>query len=508
MGFLTSLSDLSSKERAFLSPSAAEDLMLSDYFTRLFDFGDSLKPLPWEELLTFSEEEIHYRRDILRELKAFPEIPDAMSEVCKCLSQMKAYAETPASDEFMAESMREFAVLRLAYTTMKNLRDQLSRRLSDGALSSAGLQRLLHLMDEKLRNNFAEDFLHAFDKHAGGLDEPGSLRIRFTLNGELQTEGAALTHIERELFARSGLGAHVEKQRRHELRPSDLQPLRAMRTPAETLLRSQLTANQRLFLRTISSLLSDLEDLHHDLRFYLGALRYIRQMEKTMTPLCYAKILPTPLSAFSCTELYNPILTVYQTKRAVPSDISFAENGELLILTGINQGGKTTFLRSVGVAQVFTQLGWPVAAKTASLSLADKVITVFSHEENTHLEHGKLGQELKAIREGLNLCTEKSLLLCNEPITGTSPMENLYLSKEVLASLKLLRAHGIWVTHIYDLASGADEMNASLPGSAIGSLIAVAEKTGSDVSPSFHVKRGAPQFISYAKEVLQKQASL
>ena len=109
---------------------------------------------------------------------------------------------------------------------------------------------------------------------------------------------------------------------------------------------------------------------------------------------------------------------------------------------------------------------------------------------------------------GLDLATPFSLLLWNEPITGTSPMENLFLSREVLSACKLQGYKGVWVTHIYDLASGAVDMNAALPGSTISSIIAIAVGSGSDVGASYRIERGEPQFTSYAKEVLRKETGI
>ena len=171
----------------------------------------------------------------------------------------------------------------------------------------------------------------------------------------------------------------------------------------------------------------------------------------------------------------------------------------------MNQGGKTTFLRTVGTLQVFFQLGWPVTAASASLSPVEKIVTVFSHEENTQLQHGKLGQELKSLRLGMTEMTPYSLMLFNEPITGTSPMENLYLSREILSVSKLSGYHGIWVTHIYDLAAGCEEINQALSGSKVSSLIVLVEGEGEDVHTSYRIIRGKPGYTSYAKQVLERE---
>ena len=100
------------------------------------------------------------------------------------------------------------------------------------------------------------------------------------------------------------------------------------------------------------------------------------------------------------------------------------------------------------------------------------------------------GKNSKPFARGSILVTDHSLLLCNEPITGTSPMENLFLSREVLSACKLQGYKGVWVTHIYDLASGAAEMNQSLSGSTVSSIIAIAVNSADGIEASYKIKRG------------------
>ena len=112
------------------------------------------------------------------------------------------------------------------------------------------------------------------------------------------------------------------------------------------------------------------------------------------------------------------------------------------------------------------------------------------------------------MRRGMEEATPYSLLLCNEPITGTSPMENLYLSREVLCACKINGFKGIWVTHLYDLASRVDAMNEALPGSPLSSLTAEAIVHDGQADASYRISRGAPAFTSYAREVMRKETSI
>lgn len=508
MGFLTTTDILKTPSPMKIREEALEDLMLREYLDRVFDIHGGSRSFDWTRFFTTDTEDILFRREVLIELSEYPELVSKITDVCKCLNQIRAFQDMPVSGEFYAESIREFSVLQLAHATMESLASALDQLSSEGRLKSRGLQLLRNMMKQKVASNFTADFENRWEKLCGGLEQLGSFRVRLTMDGELHVCGAALTHIQKERFVGSLFSAHPIKELRQPEKPWDLSALKEMKTPAEELIRVQLSNNLKAFLQDLSRISSDLTELYDDLMFYLGALRYMGQMKKLSVPLCYPDILPKEARGFDVREMYNPILCVFKKSSTIPNDITFKEGGELLILTGINQGGKTTFLRAVGLCQALFQLGWPVSCREAAISPVENIVTVFSHEENTNLQHGKLGQELKTVRAGLDQATAGSLLLCNEPITGTSPMENLYLSREVLAACKLQGFHGIWVTHIYDLASGAPDMNQTLSGSTISSLTAVAVGSGADVAASYTIRRGEPKFTSYAKEVLRRETGV
>ncbi|MBO6158342.1 MAG: hypothetical protein J6P72_03645 [Firmicutes bacterium] len=508
MGFLTSRNPNNEPARAEISEEALNDLMLRSYLDRIFDLNETASRFDWTRFFTSDPEDLLYRRQVLSDLLNHPDLVNAISDVCKCLAQISSVQDMPASGEFYAESIREFSVLHLAHATMTKLMNLLDDMKSRNEITSGALIQLGEVIEEKVRTSFTADFDRTFRELAGGLEQLGSMKIRFTLDGEMHTQGAAITHIQKERFVGSLFGHNPIKELRQKEKPWDLSSLKEMKTPAEELIRVQLGANIKAFFQSALKIWQDLAFLYDDLMFYLGALRYIRQMKMLNLPLTYPTPLPASEKSFRAIELYNPILAVFKKAKTVPNDITFQPGGELFILTGINQGGKTTFLRSVGTAQALFQLGWPIPCKEASISPVSGIVTVFSHEENTNLQHGKLGQELKTFRAGLDRMKPDALLLCNEPITGTSPMENLYLSREILSACKLLGYHGIWVTHIYDLASGADEMNKALSGSTISSLTAVALQKQDGVEASFVIKRGKPKFTSYAKEVLRRETGV
>ncbi len=505
MGFLTSSDNRPASERIFLSEEACADLMLDSYLNSLFREaqGDDYT-FSWQSFFTCDPADIKYRRAVLEELDEHPALVERIRSLSRVLSQIRSIGELSASED-ISGTLRDFGILRAAYEALSDLSDELDREIRAGRICSDGLLRLRRLCGEKLAGIFSADFPAVWDDEAAGLEQMGSLLFRFSLNGELRTTGVALSSVQGGRFSRNSRPTLPADKKELLTAPWELSAPHEMMTPLKELIESQTMNSGRLFLQTLRSISEDLEDFRSDLIFYLGALLYIRSLEQLGLPLCYPKIRPAEELAFEACGMVNPVLASLKGRAPVPNSIRFAPGGELLILTGINQGGKTTFLRTVGCLQALFQFGWPIPAESAAISPCGCIATVFSHEENTHLQHGKLGQELKTIRRGLDIAEPDSLVLFNEPVTGTSPMENLYLSREVLAALKLRGLHGIWVTHLYDLAAEAPEMNRALAGSTVSSLRAAAVRGETGIEASYHIERGEPEFTSYAKEVLEKK---
>lgn len=506
MGFLTEMENES--RRAVVSEEALDDLMLTDFMHEVFSRHTAGQPFTWKNYLTVSEQDIIYRRDVLRELAVNPELIEKMQALCACIQMVSRFKDLHMEGEYGPEAFREFGIMQEAYIQISSMQEALQKAIDDKRVVSQGLVRLCGVLQDKLRENFSPNFTAEWAKRTSGLERMGSVCVEFHLDDELHIHSASILAIHKQKYGRGGL-LQFKRDMVHPEHPWELAGLKDMETPTEELLEGELKFNQRRFYQILSRMTLELDGLYQDLIFYLGAMEYCARMTQAGVSLCLPQILPMEHRGFRAVGMVNPVLALLKkTGKPVPNDVDFAEGGEIFLLTGINQGGKTTFLRTVGAVQLLFQLGWPVPASQTAISPVDKIVTVFSHEENTALQHGKLGQELKTVRRGMEEATPQSLLLCNEPITGTSPMENLYLSRVVLSACKVNGYKGIWVTHLYDLASRAEAMNQELGGSRISSLVAKAVVHEDTVDASYHIERGEPAFTSYAREVMRKEAAL
>lgn len=142
-------------------------------------------------------------------------------------------------------------------------------------------------------------------------------------------------------------------------------------------------------------------------------------------------------------------LTTLQT----PVDNSFQDSCRLHIISGANQGGKSTFLRSVGIAQVMMQAGMFVPASYYEGKLYDNILTHFTRREDCAMNSGRLVEEMKRMDRIVNLITSDSLILLNESFASTTEKEGSQIAENIIQAFYDSGVHVFSVTHLFTFAS-------------------------------------------------------
>ena len=193
------------------------------------------------------------------------------------------------------------------------------------------------------------------------------------------------------------------------------------------------------------------ELLRAELAFYLGCLNLRERLAAAGQPVCYP--VPAPLGAdrFAARGLYDVSLALTLDGKVTGNDVD-ANGRRLIMITGANQGGKSTFLRSVGQAQLMLQAGMFAPAETLSGSICSGVFTHYKREEDATMERGKLDEELDRISAIAGWITPGGLLLCNESFASTNEREGSQIAREIIRALTEDGIRIVFVTHMYDLA--------------------------------------------------------
>ena len=131
-----------------------------------------------------------------------------------------------------------------------------------------------------------------------------------------------------------------------------------------------------------------------------------------------------------------------------------ADGTQLVVITGANSGGKSTFLRSIGLAQLMMQAGMMVAARSFRSSLCRGVFTHFIREEDPDLVSGRLDDELARMSAIADQISPGCLMLFNESFAATNEREGSEIGRQVTTALLEAGVRVFFVTHHFDLADG------------------------------------------------------
>jgi len=193
--------------------------------------------------------------------------------------------------------------------------------------------------------------------------------------------------------------------------------------------------------------------LRTELGFYVGCLNLHERLADKGEPTCFPQPVASDTRALAAQGLYDVCLALHINARVVGNEVD-ADNRSLVMITGANQGGKSTFLRSVGVAQLMLQCGMFVGAHSLCASVVDRVFTHFKREEDATMESGKLDEELSRMSEIADAITPYSMLLCNESFAATNEREGSEIARQVIRALLDSGVVVYFVTHLFDLAHG------------------------------------------------------
>jgi DNA mismatch repair ATPase MutS len=235
--------------------------------------------------------------------------------------------------------------------------------------------------------------------------------------------------------------------------------------------------------------------LQIELAFYMGCLNLYEQLTQLGEPITF----PSPISAnerrLSFTGLYDLCLALTMKRRIVSNDAN-ADHKDLVVITGANQGGKSTFLRSVGLAQLMMQCGLFVPAKSFCANVCDGLFTHYKREEDVTMESGKLDEELNRMDNIVNKITPNSILLFNESFAATNEREGSEIARQIVSALLEKRVKILFVTHLYQFAHAFYEK-------AMDSAIFLRAEREADGRRTFKILEGEPLQTSYGEDVYQ-----
>ncbi len=391
----------------------------------------------------WDEDEVRYRQDVLRDVIANPLLVRFLYDLTieAHEKQKKAhswgYLKSPSS--ILGQSVD---VLRIFVALLKQLRGVGTYNVK--RFSSEGFIAFFAMLDREL----SDDYFTSIQDHLNQL----KFRDGVLISAVLGTGFKGANYTLRKPNERPGtwikrLMTPKPPGYTWRLPPRDEQGANALGELRDRGL--NLVANA--LAQSDDHILSFFAMLRTELAFYIGCLNLHEQLLKLRQPISFPEPAARNERKLTFSGLYDVCLIFKATHTVVGNDLK-ADGKDFVVITGANTGGKTTFLRSVGLAQLMLQCGMFVGAESFGANMCRSIFTHYVREEDTTMKSGKLDEELGRFSSIVDKITPDALVLFNESFSATNEREGSEIARQITSALLEKRVKIFYVTHLYDFA--------------------------------------------------------
>ena len=482
--------DLGAKPPAS-APDLTRDLALDTLFAAMAAGDSYLRDVAQRVVLTSLEDpqEIRYRQRILADCIAHPDV----------VRRMYAIAVSAIERERRVWGFtfrRPEGLLHRCVEVLGIFREQLKalRGLADaqrGGIQSEGFGALFAVLARELDDAYLEtvaEHLRRLRFRRGLLLSArlgkGNKGAQYRIRKPLDATPSLRERVESWMHQAMGGEASSFIYELDDRDESGFQALQELRERGIAPVASALAAST-------AHILDFFRMLRAELGFHVGCLNLHERLMARGGSVCFPE--PVEESLLRARGLYDPSLALSMDGRVVGNDLS-ADRERLVMITGANRGGKTTFMRGVGLAQLLMQCGAFVPAEEYRAGVCKGIFTHFKREEDVGMRSGKLDEELSRMSAIVDHLRPGSLVLLNESFASTHEREGSEIARQIVGALLERGVKVMYVTHLFDLA---DSYFRAPPAPA---LFLRAERLP-DGRRTFKLLEGGPLSTSYGADV-------
>lgn len=314
------------------------------------------------------------------------------------------------------------------------------------------------------------------------MDDFGIISFNHSSNRTscLFATGAGNTSISGDIkFPRTGNLLHLEAH---------------FRSAFERKHRSMLSAIRRVLDKVHFALITEFAAQLLSLELYVSALHLIRRFNHKNISLCIPQYDKTALSA---SGMLYPQLALLRDD-IVPLSVAFSK-GCMVLVTGANHSGKTSFLKATAQCLILAHMGLPVPAEFFSTPVFSQVMTLFSAGEKNYSNKSRYQLELEKIKHMYENAHSDTLILLNEPLTSTNPDEAVGILGENITHLAGQGCTVITVTHLYDIFHVLKKSER-----AMKSFVTCTQLDGKTLQYTYTIRESPPLAQNYAHIIAQQ----
>jgi hypothetical protein len=384
---------------------------------------------------------------------------------------------------------RSVRLLKLYLQAMRRLRQIADEQLDN--FQSEGFRRFFAAVREEL----GDDYLEAIEGHLRDLEFGRGVLESAQLGKGDRGERYVVHQPPRELRWRERLplvGNRKALEYSFELHPRDQAGANALAAIRGKGINQVADA----VARSADHVQSFFTMLRFELAFFLGCVNLRAWLDQKGEPTCYPEPIGESELSLTAEGIYDVCLTLHLDDRVIANDLG-ADGKSLLMITGANQGGKSTLLRALGLAQLMMQSGMFVGARSFRANVCSGVSTHYKREEDSTMEGGKLDEELRRMSELVDRITPHSIVLCNESFASTNEREGSEIARQIVRAMLARGIKVVYVTHMYDLAH-------SFHAQRIDTALFLRAQREPDGRRTFKLLEGEPLPTSYGEDSYRK----
>lgn len=472
--------------RPALAEELVQDLELDTLFDAMAAGDDFLRPVIEAGVLNgmTDVEAIHYRQQVLLDCGQCRSVIERLYEIAVDAIDEERRQFHFSSDRASVLLHRAVETMSMFHTRLRQLRDIAEQQAH--AFESPAFSRFFKM----LRDELSDDYLAEIAAHLKELKFEHGILLSARLGAGNKGVGFVLRELpERRRGRFRRLVYRQPKTHAFEIHPRDQAGIRGL----EELRNRGLDVAANALGQASDHVLAFFRQLRIELAFYRGALNLLDALEANGMATCYPEPRTGETPQREGRGLYDPSLCLTAGRAVTGNDI-VANGYDLVFVTGANQGGKSTFLRSLGLAQLLMQAGLFVAAESYAASICSGVFTHYKREEDASMASGKFEEELLRMDEIVTHIRPGSLVLFNESFAATNEREGAEIAAEIVNVLLEKQMQVVFVTHFYELALTFSESERQ-------NVLFLEAERSDDGSRTHRIKPGRPSRTAYGRDL-------